>query len=60
MFALIYSPFPYVDEIAVPGINPLFELLYGVFHRTVWSAIVAWIIFLCVNGYASKIYKVLS
>ena len=52
---MIYSPVPYVDEIAVPAINPLFELLYGTFHRTLWSASVPWIIFLCANGYGGTI-----
>ncbi len=48
---IIYGPFPYVDEKTVPVMNPWFELVYGVFHRALWSAVLAFVIFLCFYGY---------
>lgn len=51
---IIYGPFPYADEKTAPVMNPTFELVYGAFHRTLWSAIIAWIIFLCFHEYGGK------
>ncbi len=48
---IIYGPYPYVDENTAPIMNPMFELVYGAFHRILWSTTLAFIIFLCSHGY---------
>ena len=55
IFIVNYGLFPYADEDASPVINPVFELIFGLFQRTLWSGNLAWIIFLCINGYGGII-----
>ena len=48
---IIYGPYPFVDEKIVPVQNLMLELAYGVIYRTLWSSIIALIIFFCFHGY---------
>ena len=45
IFIVNYGLFPYADEDASPVIHPVFELIFGLFQRTLWSTNLAWIIF---------------
>jgi len=51
---IIYGPYPFVDEKTFPVQNPMLELAYGVIYRTMWSSILALVIFLCFHGYGGK------
>lgn len=51
---ILYGLSPYLDDETVPVINPFFRVIYGVFHRTLWSVVISWIIFVCVKGYGGK------
>jgi len=53
--AVLYGPFPYSDKESAPVIDPFFRVIYGVFHRTIWSIAIAWIIFVCAKGYGGKL-----
>jgi len=58
--AVLYGPFPYMDEETTPVIDPFFRVIYGVFHRTIWSIAIIWIIFLCEKGYGGNIQYLLN
>jgi len=48
------GPLPSVDEEITPVIDPFFRVIYGVFHRSIWSIAITWIIFVCAKGYGGK------
>lgn len=52
---VLCGPMPYLNEEVTPVIDPLFNVIYGVFHRTVWSIAISWIIFVCAKGYGGNI-----
>ena len=52
----INGPLPYLDEETTPVIDPMFTLIYGVFHRSIWSIAITWIIFVCAKGYGGNIH----
>ena len=55
---VLYGLSPYLDEETAPVIDPFFRVIYGVFHRTMWSITIAWIIFVCAKGYGGIISKI--
>ncbi|XP_057379363.1 nose resistant to fluoxetine protein 6-like isoform X1 [Daphnia carinata] len=57
---VIYAMFPYVDENAVPVINPFVRFSYGVLHHSVWVIAVGWVVFACTHGYGGFIDLFLS
>jgi len=52
--AVLYGPYPYLDEESAPVVDPFFSVMYGVFHRAIWSIALALIIFLCAKGYGGS------
>ena len=56
----INGPLPYLDEETTPVIDPMFTLIYGVFHRSIWSIAITWIIFVCAKGYGGNISLLLA
>jgi hypothetical protein len=57
ILAVIYGLIPYLDETAVPAIDPTVSLFYGSLHRTAWAAAVAWIVYACTKGYGGNIFQ---
>ena len=51
----INGPLPYLDEETTPVIDPMFTLIYGVFHRSIWSIAITWTIFKSAKGYGGNI-----
>ncbi len=54
ILAVIYGLIPYLDETAVPAIDPTVSLFYGSLHRTAWAMAVAWMVYACTKGYGGK------